>query len=66
MINFILALVPFPRHEHEFVLQLPQVLERVAAHLLTLIMLLWNLQLQDSVETQLDMKNRNTVLYIIL
>lgn len=54
IINFTLPLIPFPRHEHEFILQLPQVLKGIAAHLLTVIMLLWNLQLQGSVKTQLD------------
>lgn len=59
VINFILSLIPFPRHEHEFVLQLPQVLQRVVAHLPTIIMLLHNLQLQGGVKAQLDKKNKS-------
>lgn len=54
MVHLTLALVPFTRHEHEFVLEVPQVLQRVTAHLVPLIMLFWDLQLQGCVKTQLN------------
>lgn len=61
MIHFLLALIALSRHEHEFVLQLPQILQRIAPHLMTIIMLLWNLQPQYAVKTQLlHKKEKNT------
>ena len=57
-LHLTLALLPFPRHEHELVLQLPQVLQRVAAHVPTLLVFLWNLQLQGCVKTQLNVKKK--------
>lgn len=58
MINFILPLIPFSRHEHEFVLQLPQVFKRVAAHAQIIIMFLWNLKLHGTIKCQLVQKSK--------
>lgn len=54
MINFDLPLISFSRHEHKFILQLSQVFKRVAAHVQTVVMLLWNLQLHGTFKCQLD------------
>ena len=63
LLHLTLTLVSLPGHEHQFVLQLPQVLQRVGTHFPVLVMVLWDQQLHSCVHAQLDLINRTKMLW---